>query len=73
MIAFNKVLHRRLLWKVEYIGELKRTLRNQMEDYLKGRETRTVVKDEILVWREVKRKIPQGSLLAPIIFAVYVN
>ena len=39
-----------------------------MEDYLKGREMRTVVKDEKLKWREVKSGVPQGSVLTPIIF-----
>ena len=43
--AFD-VPHRRLLWNLEYIGGLKGTLKNWMEDYLKGREMRTVVKDE---------------------------
>ena len=33
--ALDKVPHRRLLWKLEYIGGLKGTLKNWMEDYLK--------------------------------------
>ena len=44
-----------------------------MEDYLKGREIRTVVKDEKSEWREVKNGVPQGSALAPIMFLIYVN
>ena len=43
---FDKVLHKRLPWKLEHIGGLKGTLKNWMEDYLKGREMKTVVKDE---------------------------
>ena len=46
--------HRRLLWKLEHIGELKGTLKNWMEDYLKEREMRTVVKDEKSEWRSEK-------------------
>ena len=44
--AFDKVPHRRLLWKLEHIAGLNGTLKNWMEDYLKGREMRIVVKDE---------------------------
>ena len=43
---FDKVPHRILLGKLEHTGGLKRTLENWMEDYLKEREMRTVVKDE---------------------------
>ena len=44
-----------------------------MEDYLIGREMRTVVKDEKSEWMEVKSGVPQGSVLAVIMFLIYVN
>ena len=50
---FDKVLHRRLPWKLEHIGGLKGTLKDRMEDYLKGREMK-IVKDEKSEWREMK-------------------
>ena len=45
--AFDKVPHRGLLCQQKHIRGLKGTIKNWMEDYLKGKEIRTVVKDEI--------------------------
>ena len=68
--AFDKVPLKRLLWKLEHIAGLKRMLMNWIEDNMKGREKRAVVKDEKFEWKEVKSGIPQGSVLAPIMFSV---
>ena len=54
-------------------GRLKGTLKNWIEYYLKEREMRTVVKDEKSEWREVKKGVPQETVLAPITFLIYVN
>ena len=70
--TFHKVPHTRLSWKLEYLRELQGILKNWMEKYQKGREVRTVVKDEKTEWREMKTGVPLGSVLALIIL-VYVN
>ncbi len=44
-----------------------------MEDYLQGREMRIVVRDTKSSWREVTSEVPQGSVLASIMFQMYVN
>ena len=67
------VPYRRLLWKLEHIGGLKGTLKNWMEDYLKEREMRTVVRDEKSECRKVKCGVPQGLVVAPILLLVYMN
>ena len=43
-----------------------------MENYLKGKEMRTEVKDEKSDWRKVERGVPQATVLASIKFLVYV-
>ena len=71
--AFDKVPHKRLLWKLEHIGGLKGKLLKWMGDYLKGREMRTVIRDNYSSWSGVTSGVPQGSVLAPIMFQIYIN
>ena len=71
--AFDKVLHMRLLWRLENVGGLKSRLLKWMEDFLSNREMRTVIKDQKSEWYSVKSGVPQGSVLAPVMFLVNVN
>ena len=43
--ALDKVPHTRLLWKLKYEGGLDGTLLTWMEDFLRGRKMRTMVRD----------------------------
>ena len=71
--AFDKVPHNRLMWKLENIGGLKGNLLNWMKDFLENREMRTVIKGKMSGWRKVTSGVPQGSVLAPVMFLIYVN
>ncbi len=44
-----------------------------MEDYLDDREIRTVIQDQNSSWLKVPSDVPQGSVLGPIKFVIYVN
>ena len=71
--AFDKVPHERLLWKLETYGGLKGPLLHWIRDFLRGREMRTVIRNRKSSWRQVVSGVPQGSVLAPVMFAIYVN
>ena len=44
-----------------------------MEDFLKERTMRTVIRDQESSWKKVISGAPQGTVLAPVMFAVYIN
>ena len=71
--AFDKVPHKPLLWKLETIGGLKGRLLRWMDDFLKDREMRIVIKDKKSALKSILSGVPQGSVLVPVMFAVYVN
>ena len=68
--AFDKVSHKRLLWKLENVG-LKDYLLKWMEDFLSSREIRTVIKNQKSEWCSVKSGALQ--VLAQVMFLVYIN
>ncbi len=44
-----------------------------MDDYLQGREMRTVIRNTNSSWHEVTSGVPQRSVLPAIMFQIYVN
>ncbi len=61
------------MWKLENGEGLKGATLRWMEDYLQGREVRKVIRDANSSQQKVTSGVPQGSLLAPIMFQIYVD
>ena len=71
--AFDKVPHRKLLRKLEIIGGIRGKLLEWIKDFLNERTMRVTIRDKSSSWKGVISGVPQGSVLAPIMFAICVN
>ena len=70
--AFDSVPHRRLLHKLSLFG-ISGSLHHWFSDYLTTRSQRVLVDGAFSPWSHVLSGVPQGSLLGPFLFLLYVN
>ena len=70
--AFDTVNHEILLHKLQMYGFKTKAL-NFMRDYLTNRTQRCQLEGLLLDQREVRCGIPQGSILGPPLFIIYIN
>ncbi len=70
--AFDEVPHMRLLTKLKAHG-VTGYIHKWIEDWLSERKQRVVINGISSGWRAVKSGAPQGSVLDPVLFLIYVS
>ena len=69
--AFDKVWHKGLLYKLEQNG-INGPLLKIITDFLRARKQRVVLNGQHSSWSEILAGVPQGSILGPLLFLIYI-
>ena len=70
--AFDKVWHKGLIFKLEQNG-ISSNLLSTLTDFLNFRKQRLVLNGQLSSWSNIESGVPQGSILGPLFFLIYLN
>ena len=70
--AFDTVPHERLLLKLDHVG-MRGPLLRWIRGFLTNRKQRVLIDGSCSDWKRVPSGVPQGSILGPLLFLVYID
>ena len=70
--AFDRVWHKGLIFKLKQLG-IDGDVLKWVSNYLDNRQLRVVIKSCKSSFRSTNADVPQGSVLGPLLFLIYIN
>lgn len=70
--AFDRVWHEGLIFKLQTYG-ITGPLLSLLRDFLHERLQRVVLNGQTSIWEQILAGVPQGSILGPLLFLIYIN
>ena len=70
--AFDRLIRELIIWKLKYVCDLSEPLIMWVHNFLLNRKQRIKIWGSTSVWKTTKSGGPQGCVLTPVLFALYI-